>query len=74
MFTVKSNKWYRRFWPPERKRVAALQALINYYAQQEDMKRKLNDIMLDMVIYGKSNSIQQGRLRTVRYDKEGHGQ
>lgn len=28
---IKSNKWYGRFWPPERKRVRILQAILDFH-------------------------------------------
>lgn len=58
MFTVKSKKRYGRWWPPERKRVRVLQYIVNHVAETDEFKDKVNKVMRDALIYGKSNSIQ----------------
>lgn len=57
MFTVKSKKWYGRWWPPERKRVRLLQHIVNHMAETDEFKDKVNKIILDELIYGKNNCL-----------------
>lgn len=57
MFTVKSKKWYGRWWPPERKRVRLLQHIVNHVAETDEFKDKVNKVISDELIYGKNNCL-----------------
>lgn len=51
MFTIKSTKWYGRFWPAERKKIKIMQAIANYYAP--DIEKEVSRAWSDHLIYGK---------------------
>jgi len=42
-FTVKSKKWYGRFWPPERRKIRIMQAIVDY---------KEDEIVKNYLMYG----------------------
>ena len=44
---VKSKKWYGRFWPPERRKIKLMQALLDSYAL------KIEKQVTDTFIYGR---------------------
>jgi hypothetical protein len=48
--TIKSTKWYGRFWPPERKKVKVMQALLDYY--EPEITPKVEKAVSDWQIYG----------------------
>lgn len=49
--TIKSNKWYGRFWPPERRKIKFMQALYDYHAPE--IEKKVSKAWSDHIIYGK---------------------
>lgn len=51
IFKISSNKWYGRFWPPERKKIKLMQALVDY--QTPKLEKKLRKAVKDNLLYGK---------------------
>ena len=50
IFIVKSKKWYGRFWPPERKKIKVMQALVDYMSPEIEQKTK--KAVNNYLIYG----------------------
>jgi hypothetical protein len=51
LFTVKSKKWYGRFWPPERRKIKLMQLIIDH--QTPKIEKKVQEAWRDYLIYGK---------------------
>lgn len=49
-FKVKSNKWYGWFWPPERRKLKILQAIVDY--KEDEIIEKSNKYNRARLIYG----------------------
>lgn len=49
-FKVRSNKWYGWFWPPERRKIKILQAIVDY--KQDDIEKAATKTMMDKLIFG----------------------
>lgn len=47
---VKSNKWYGRFWPPERRKIKIMQALLDY--KEAEILKKVEEDWKNHLIYG----------------------
>jgi len=47
---IKSTKWYGWFWPPERKRIRLMQAMMNHL--YPTIHRKMTDSIRDHLLYG----------------------
>ena len=58
MITIKSNKWYGRFWPPERRRVRILNALMEIYGTE--IEEKVTDAQRDNYLYGIEPDWEEG--------------
>ena len=50
--TIKSKKWYGRFWPPERKKVKVMQAILDY--KMPEIEKKISRQWRDYLLYGKT--------------------
>lgn len=48
--TIKSKKWYGRFWPPERRKIKIMQALLDYHAPE--IEKKLQEAWRNHLLYG----------------------
>lgn len=59
LYTIKSRKWYGRFWPPERRKIKIMQAIADYHAPT--IEKKVNKAMRDYLIYGIDPTHTQGR-------------
>lgn len=49
-FKVKSNKWYRWFWPPERKKIKIMQAIVD--SKESEIEQATQKVVFDKLIYG----------------------
>lgn len=49
--TIKSTKWYGKFWPPERRKIKLLQAIYDMKAPEID--KKVEKAVHDYYFYGK---------------------
>lgn len=47
---VKSTKWYRWFWLPERRRVKIMQKIIDY--KEKEIFEAIEKSYIDLAIYG----------------------
>jgi len=50
-YIIKSSKWYGRFWPPERKKIKVMQAILDH--RTPEMEKKIEKAWKDYIIYGK---------------------
>lgn len=48
--TIKSTKWYGRFWPPERRKIKVLQMMVDHMTPS--IEQKVNKAMRDSLLYG----------------------
>lgn len=65
---IKSNKWYGRIWPLERRKVKLMQALYDY--QAPEIEEKVKKAWSDHVLYGKP--LPEYQVEKVRLEKEYH--
>ena len=49
--TIKSKKWYGWFWPPERRKIKIMQALLD--CRMPEIEEKFNKAWRDHLLYGK---------------------
>jgi hypothetical protein len=49
--TVRSTKWYGRFWPPERRKIKLMQAIYDH--MEPEIEKKWQKAWSDNIIYGK---------------------
>ncbi len=49
--TIKSKKWYGRFWPPERRKMQTMQWILDN--QMKYIQPKVERKILDELIYGR---------------------
>lgn len=48
---IKSKKWYGWFWPPERKKIKIMQAILDHH--NAEIEKKVLGVLSDHLIYGK---------------------
>jgi hypothetical protein len=49
-YKVKSTKWYGKIWPPERRKIKLMQAILDY--KTPEIQKELDKQMSDWLIYG----------------------
>lgn len=49
-FKIKSKKWYSRFWPPERRKVKILQAIVDL--REDEIEQAATKAVMDKLIFG----------------------
>lgn len=50
MMKIKSTKWYGRFWPPERRKLKIMQAILDH--QAPEIEKKAHEELLNHLLYG----------------------
>lgn len=48
--TIKSKKWYGRFWPPERRKIKIMQAMLDY--KMPEIEKATNEKIRNQLLYG----------------------
>lgn len=52
---IKSTKWYGWFWPPERRKVKIMQAILD--CNMPEIEKRVKKAWMDQIVYG-TNPVQ----------------
>lgn len=66
MIKIRSNKWYGRFWPPERRKVKILQTIVD--SKEDEIIKASQEALKNKLIFGFTESDGENLFKEY-YDK-----